>query len=212
MVLPVTKVHDPFLSFGRRGRLTLLPLSLALALATACDRRSEETSATRTTSASDDKSAMQPTTPAALTLSEDDKEFLTKAAQGNMLEVAIGQSVAQRAVSPEAKAFAMRMVTDHGKATEELKVLAVKKGVTLPTQLDAKHLSKADELQKLSGGKLDKEFADDMVDDHEEDVKEFRKAAKEVRDPDLRAWAEKTLPILEGHLAMARDLESKTHP
>ena len=49
-----------------------------------------------------------------------------------------------------------------------------------------------------------------MVDDHEKDVEEFRKASQDLKDPDLRAWANKTLPVLEHHLAMAKDIASKT--
>lgn len=143
-------------------------------------------------------------------LSSEDREFMTEAAQGGMLEVALGNAVASKATSPEVKAFAQRMVTDHGKANSELKQLAAKKGVTLSTQLDSKHNAKVEEMSELSGAKLDKEYADDMVDDHEDDVKEFRKASQNVKDPDLKAWAAKRLPILESHLAMAKDVEAKT--
>jgi putative membrane protein len=143
-------------------------------------------------------------------LEREDREFLTKAAQGSMLEVAVGNAVAQKATTPDVKAFASRMVTDHGKALAELQQIAAKKGVALPTDLDKDHKKRIDEVTKHSGPKLDKEYADDMVEDHEEDVKEFRRAVQEVKDPDLHAWASKTLPVLENHLTMARDLKAKT--
>ena len=47
----------------------------------------------------------------------------------------------------------------------------------------------ADKLSKLSGKDFDKEYISDMVDDHEKDVKEFEKASKDAKDPDLKAWA-----------------------
>jgi len=49
----------------------------------------------------------------------------------------------------------------------------------------------------------------DMVEDHEKDVKEFEKASKSAQDPDLKAWAAKTLPTLQGHLKMAKDTDKK---
>jgi putative membrane protein len=101
------------------------------------------------------------------------------------------------------------MVADHTNAANELQQLATKKGVALPSAMDSSHQSDLDKLSKLNGAKLDKEYTDDMVDDHEEDVKEFRKAAQEVKDPDLRAWAAKMIPTLENHLSMARDLKAQ---
>ena len=47
-----------------------------------------------------------------------------------------------------------------------------------------------------------------MVKDHKADVKEFKEAAKNLQDPDLRAFASKTLPVLESHLKMAEEMES----
>lgn len=142
-------------------------------------------------------------------LSSDDKEFMTKAAKGSMLEVALGREIQRKAASPDVKVFGKRMVDDHGKASRELHDLAAKKGVMLPTTLDKDHKDEVDKLAKLSGPKLDKEYADEMVDEHEKDVKEFRDATKDVKDPELRAWAEKTLPVLESHLTMAKDLKEK---
>lgn len=65
-------------------------------------------------------------------------------------------------------------------------------------------------MTKLAGPQLDKEYADDMVEDHEQDVKEFKEAQKKVKDPELRAWITKTLPTLEGHLTMAKDMQAKS--
>jgi putative membrane protein len=135
---------------------------------------------------------------------------MTKAAQGSMLEVALGREVSQKATNADVKAFAQRMVTDHDKSSTELKQLAAKKGFNVPSDLDRDHQKKLDEMSKLSGAKLDKEYARDMVSDHEKDVKEFRDAAKDVKDPDLRAWADKTLPTLESHLTAAKDIKAKT--
>lgn len=200
-----------------RIAITISAAVLSLAFAGGC-RKQEEPSSTKTTSANPptvdtSRSATdRPTAaPAAATLASEDKEFMTKAAQGGMLEVTLGSSAAQRAASADVKTFANRMVTDHGKANNELKQLAARKGATLPTELDKDHKDKIASLTKHTGAKFDKAYIDEMVDDHEKDVKEFRDAAKDAKDPDLRAWAQKTLPVLEEHLNMAKDLKNKTH-
>lgn len=180
--------------------------ALSLALVTGCkERNNPEPTVTETTA----QPAGTTTTTSATPLSKDDKEFITKAAEGGMLEVELGKQVSQKALSPDVKAFGARMVTDHGKANAELNQIATTKGVTLPTQLDKDHQKVLVDITKLSGKKLDKAYAKDMVKDHQDDVKEFRKASADLKDPDLRVWAAKTLTVLEEHLTMAKDVNAK---
>jgi putative membrane protein len=136
-------------------------------------------------------------------------QFVDKAAVGGMAEVKMGQLATQKASSPDVKAFGQQMVDDHGKANQELKDLASKKGITLPTDLDAKHQATYDRLSKLSGAAFDKAYMHEMVTDHHEDVNEFRKESKTGSDPDVKAWAAKTLPTLEHHLQMAESTDAK---
>ena len=194
--------------------MTTTALALALALATGCKDKTQEPSMTQTTgaqpaTATTATSATTPTTTSATPLSKDDRDFLTNAAEDALLEVALGQQASAKGATPDVKAFGDRMVADHTKADAELQQLGASKGVTLPTELDKSHQSKLDQLSKLSGKKLDKAYADDMVDDQEADVKDFKKASQDLKDPDLRAWAAKTLPVVEQHLAMAKDMKVK---
>ena len=174
--------------------------TLLLALAPACQKQPAQTATAETVPG------------AAEMMSSDDKEFMTKAAQGGMLEVALGQQVASKATNPDVKAFASKVAADHATANDELKQLAANKGLSLPTQLKEDHQEDLAEISKLSGAKLDAKYAKEMVEDHEKDVKEFREAASEVKDPELRAWAAKTLPVLESHLEEARQIKAKVAP
>jgi predicted outer membrane protein len=54
-----------------------------------------------------------------------------------------------------------------------------------------------------------KNFDNGMVKDHEKDAKEFEKASKDVQDPGLKSWASKTLPVIQDHLRMAKQIASK---
>ena len=71
------------------------------------------------------------------TLSVADKDFIMKAAQGGMAEVALGTLAAQQGTDAGVKSFGNRMTNDHGKANDELKALATNKGLALPMDLDA---------------------------------------------------------------------------
>lgn len=142
-------------------------------------------------------------------LSMGDKSFLKDAASGGMMEVQLGQVAQGKAGSQDVKNFASRMVTDHGKAGEELKTFAATKNAALPDKLEHKHKTTIEKLSKLSGSEFDKKYMEAMVKDHEKDVADFKKAVKKVKDPELNAWVVKTLPVLEQHLQMAKETAQK---
>lgn len=137
------------------------------------------------------------------------QKFLHEAAVGGMAEVELGKLAQQNASSVAVKDFATQMVTDHGKANQELESLAQKESVALPTQLDAKQTALRDRLAKLNGAAFDRAYMAAMVKDHEKDVAEFRAESKSSTNADVKAFAAKTLPVLEGHLKMAQDVQKK---
>lgn len=139
--------------------------------------------------------------------SERDYRFVTEAARGGMLEVQLGQLAQQKASSQGIRDFAQRMVTDHSKANDELKQIATSKGATLPTEISRRENLTMEHLQKLSGADFDKAYASDMLKDHKKDLREFQDAARDVKDPELRAFAEKTANVIQEHLRMAEGLE-----
>jgi len=142
-------------------------------------------------------------------VSASDKAFMKKAAQGGLEEVEIGQMVASKAQSNDVKQFAQRMVEDHTKANDQLKSLAQQKGVTLPTQMDAKGQALKSRLEKLSGDQLDKAYMKAMVQDHTKDVQEFKTASQTAKDSDVKSFASNTLPTLQSHLQQAKQVASK---
>ena len=136
-----------------------------------------------------------------------DHTFMMKAAQGGMAEVELGQLAKDKASSDAVKTFGQHMIDDHSKANDELKDLASKKNVTLPADVDAKDRTTKDRLSKLSGEAFDRAYMRDMVADHRKDIAEFEREANNGKDPDVKAWAAKTLPTLQNHLKMAEDTE-----
>lgn len=134
-------------------------------------------------------------------LSHHDKAFFEKAAKAGMKEVEVSQAVQDRLMNPQVKDFAQTMVTDHTAVNNELSALAARKGVTLPAA-DSKV---AEKWGKKDKG-VDKDYIGEMVDDHEDAVKLFEHASKS-NDADIAAFAQKTLPALQHHLMMAKDLK-----
>jgi putative membrane protein len=143
---------------------------------------------------------------AAQKLSHSDKEFIEDAAKGGMFEVQSGQLAAQKGSDQAVKDFGNKLAQDHGKANDELKQIAEAKGVKMPDKDKWMERHEMSKLQKLSGPAFDREFAQHEVKDHEKDIKAFEKAASKLDDPDLKAFAQKQLPTLREHLALAQKL------
>jgi putative membrane protein len=129
-----------------------------------------------------------------------DAKFVSEAAQGGMAEVQLGKLAEKKAQSADVKEFGAMMVKDHSKAGDELKQVCSKNNLTCPTDLDPKHKAMLDKMEGLSGAEFDKAYVSAMVKDHEEDAAEFRKAANKASNPDVKAFAAKTLPVIETHL------------
>jgi len=132
-----------------------------------------------------------------------DKGFVDKAATGGMAEVKLSKLAMDKGQSMEVKQFARKMVEDHTKANMELKQIAEKKSLAVPTTLDEKHQKVYDKLVKLNGSDFDKEYMRTMATDHDDTVKLFKDQSQNGQDPELKSFAMKTLPILEKHDDMA---------
>lgn len=141
-------------------------------------------------------------------LNAGDRDFINKAAQGNMMEVAAGKLASQRALSPTVKEFGERMVSDHSAANDALKQLADVKQMPLPDSVSPEEQTALGKLEGLNGTEFDKTFSQMMVKDHTTDIAEFEKAAKHGSDADVKAYAQQTLPTLRHHLMLASQLSA----
>ena len=136
-------------------------------------------------------------------LSQEDREFAVKAAQGGMAEIALGRLAAEKAASSDVKQFGQRMVEDHGKANDELKAIAQRKSLDLPSDVRDERNQLRDRLAALSGGEFDRQYIEAMVKDHRDNVDLFRRQADQGKDTDLKQFAASSLPTLQDHLKMA---------
>ena len=147
--------------------------------------------------------------PAGASAKTSDHAFLKNAAEGGKAEVELGQLAVEKASSPEVKQFGQRMVDDHSKANQRLEQVANKEGVTLPTSLGAKDQALKDKLSNASGEQFDHLYMSNMVRDHQQDVREFRQEANNGQDPDVKQFAQQTLPTLQEHLKQAESIAPK---
>jgi len=134
----------------------------------------------------------------------DDKQFMVKADQGGHNEIGLSKLALEKGVTGEAKAYATKMIADHTKAGNELKPIAQKKGVALTGDMDADHKTIHDRLSKMSGKQFEQAYMGQMVTDHVETVTLLQSEIEAGQDPDTKAWAKKTLPVVQQHTDMAK--------
>jgi putative membrane protein len=135
-------------------------------------------------------------------------DFVGNLARGNMAEISLSQMALQRSQNESVKQFAQMMVTDHTAAGTELQTLATSKNITLPTAMDQKHQSAMTKLGGESGAAFDRDYMKQMVNDHEKTLSLLQKQADKGTDADLKAFAAKMVPIVQGHLTAARNLSA----
>jgi putative membrane protein len=143
----------------------------------------------------------------AASVSTDDQKFIEDAARAGMAEVDAAKLAKQKGESQAVKDFARHMEQDHTKANDELKQLASSKGVSLPTDVDAKHRRIMDELRRHTSAQFDREYMNAQVSDHKRVVADFDREAKNGKDADVKKWAADKLPTLRKHLEMAQSTD-----
>lgn len=154
------------------------------------------------------QTAATPTTATATAkLTAADKKAIMDMAMSNMAEVEMGKMAQDKSQSADVKAFGQKMVEDHGKALAEVQTLAQAKGVTLPTELDAKHKATGAKLSKMSGNAFDKAYTTQGgVAAHKETLAKLQTASKAVKDADVKGQVDKTIPVVQEHLKHAEQV------
>ena len=142
------------------------------------------------------------------TVSAADTRFVKTASEGGLAEVQLSQLALKQSQNDDVRNFAQKMVDDHTKANDQLKEIASKDNLEIPASLDPKHQARIDKMSKLSGPEFDKAYIKDQLKDHEQDVSEFQKEAQNGTDPNVKQFAASTLPTLQEHLNMVKQLKN----
>jgi putative membrane protein len=139
-------------------------------------------------------------------LSKLDRSFATHAMSGGQLEVELGQAAERQAGSDAVRSFGQRMVQDHSANNQQLQAVAQRLGLSQPAQLPADERRQVDRLTALNGPDFDAAYMQQMVKDHEKDIKAFEKEARSGANPELKGYAQQSLPVLQQHLQLARQV------
>jgi len=136
-------------------------------------------------------------------------KFVYTASAGSMLEVELGKLAQANGGSEGIKNYGKMLEKDHSAANNQLKAIATRENMTLPTAIMPKQKEGMEQILSLTGKEFDKAFIPLMIEDHTKDIAEFREAAESNENASVKAFAEATLPKLEAHLAKAKSLQEK---
>lgn len=145
-------------------------------------------------------------TTGAMQLSAAEQAFMMDAAQGGMAEVELGRLAEQRGASAQVRDFGRMMVQQHTQTNQELIAIARRLGVVLPASLSPAAQAAQARLQTTQGGEFDRQYVEQQAAGHFEQRSLFQFAANNAENPELRGFAQKTLPVIERHLDQLRTL------
>ena len=136
-----------------------------------------------------------------------DRKFIEQAAGSGMFEVQVSQLAASKATDANVKSYASMLVDHHTAANNELVKIANARRVELPAAPPRAMRSDIEKLGKKNGADFDRDYVREVgIKAHEKDIKLFQAASKDVKDAELKAFVDKTLPQLREHLAAAQKL------
>jgi putative membrane protein len=137
------------------------------------------------------------------------REFLTQVQQGANSEIMLGQLAAERGRSPGVREFGQTLVTDHRQTREEVRSLGYRFDLRPTREMTPEALAERDRLMAMRGRSFDREFIRYMIDDHQNDIAEFRNEAREGHGA-VSELARRQLPVLRKHLDMAMALDNRS--
>lgn len=144
-----------------------------------------------------------------ITVRENEAEFATNAADAGLAEINFANLAISKTSNADIKMYANMMLKDHGAANDELMALAKSKNISLPVSMSSEHQKTRNELAEKSGTDFDKLYLDVMEKDHVKVLAFMEHEAREGTDPDLKAFASKTVPVINAHLNAVRKIKEK---
>jgi predicted outer membrane protein len=143
---------------------------------------------------------------------QDSSQFLMDAYRDGLNEIQLSQLALQKSANNDVRSFAQRMIDHHTRMNAEITQLAQSKNIALPTDLSAEQKAQVNSLAALSGEEFDRTYMADNVVTHEKDVAAAGQQTLQGSDTDVRMLADVSLPILEVHLAVAKEINSLLDP
>lgn len=128
-----------------------------------------------------------------------DAEFVYEAVAANYGEIKLAELANQRSRDKQVKDVAQMLLNDHTASLNELKTLAQAKAISIPVEERDALKRKLEKLAEHSGQEFDRAWSKEMMELYDEMVDKFEDWLDKTEDAELKAYIEKTLPVLKQH-------------
>jgi putative membrane protein len=145
-----------------------------------------------------------PGVPAPNTTNTQDKLFAQLLSAGGLAEVVFGKIAEGKAQNSSVKEFARHMVQDHSKANEQLERLAKQANIPFSGELGPDEKAMKEELDRAPGLSFDLAYMQGQLVGHQKAVILLQYEVGQGQNGDLQRFAAESLPMVIGHLEMAR--------
>jgi putative membrane protein len=196
--------------------VALLGAGIALSVSPAYPQGVGGSATSHPSSSSRSGASSTASTSIATPLSKADEKLVVQLAQATMTQINSAKLAEEKSKNEQVKILAKKMMDDHIKALDELKQLALAKGVTLPNEVDRQQKLLENRLTSLSGEKFDKHYIEQVAERaHKDEQKLLSQTGSKAQDLDLKNYAKKILSIVESHQQLVREtsrsVEMGTH-
>jgi putative membrane protein len=136
-----------------------------------------------------------------------DEAFALYAASSGSAEIDGARLVLKYSKNADVRQYAETIVREHSRNADELRRIVAPRGLKLPTAPTGRHADMVTTLAGVRPHELDDAFLQRFgVDAHKETIALFERQVIDGRDPQLKRYAEQTLPALREHMAAAQKL------
>lgn len=135
--------------------------------------------------------------------------YLYQAFQDSQSEIALAHLALLKSGNADVKAFAQRMIDDHKTMSAQIQQLAMQTNVVLPAAPSPEQALAFVTLMRWNGALFDRGYMAYNVRSHEQAVAEATQQASQATNPDVRAFAQSSVDILNQHLQSARTLRDQ---
>ncbi|MDQ3201601.1 MAG: DUF4142 domain-containing protein [Pseudomonadota bacterium] len=135
-------------------------------------------------------------------------EFINDASAKGMADIEASRVAHQKSESQQVKDYTIVVINDRTTANQHLAKIA--KQLDLPVAPREEVVDKAKALmpEVKDGTTYDQAYAASQVKTTQEAIEQIEQVAKSTDVPEIKAFAEETLPKLQNHLQMARALQA----
>jgi predicted outer membrane protein len=140
--------------------------------------------------------------PSAQPLTESDRKFLVAVRQAGLWEIPAGQQAQQQAASQVVKDVGAEIAKQHTRLDEDVRVVAQKLGVTLPSQPNEDQQRWLAELEASFGPDFDRNYAQLLRAAHGKVFSVISQVRAGTRNDVIREFASQVNDVVKGHMIM----------